>query len=50
MMLADTNVLVWHPRGYPKVTRRLDLESPVLTGNVKHFSAVEGLKVEAFNP
>ena len=28
----------------------LDHELPVLTANVKHFSAVEGLKVEAFLP
>ncbi len=28
----------------------LDHGLPVLTANVKHFGAVEGLKVEAFNP
>lgn len=28
----------------------LDHELPVLTANVKHFSAVEGLTVEAFLP
>ncbi len=126
MMLVDTDVLIWHLRGYPQATRRLDelgaltlsavsylevlqgmrnkaelvavkkmlqhraatllpvseaitqraielMESltlsnglqmgdaliaatalehqlPVLTANVKHFSAVEGLKVEAFAP
>jgi predicted nucleic acid-binding protein len=125
-MLVDTDVLIWHLRGYPQATRRLDelgaltlsaiswlevlqgmrnkaellavkkmldkrsarllpvteaitlratelMESltlshglqmgdaliaataldhglPVLTANVKHFSAVEGLKVEAFLP
>jgi predicted nucleic acid-binding protein len=126
MMLVDTDVLIWHLRGYPQAMRRLDelgaltlsavtyLELlqgmrnkaellavkkmlqhraatllpvseaitqraielmevltlshglqmgdaliaatalnhklAVLTGNVKHFSAVEGLKVEGFNP
>ena len=126
MMLVDTDVLIWHLRGYPQATRRLDelgaltlsavsylevLEGmrnkaepvavkkmltyrgatllavsegitqraielmeaitlshglqmgdaliaataldhglPVLTANVKHFGAVQGLKVEAFNP
>ena len=126
MMLVDTDVLIWHLRGYPQATRRLDelgaltlsavsylevlqgmrnkaelvavkkmlqhraatllpvskaitqraielMESltlshglqigdaliaatalehqlPVLTANVKHFSAVEGLKIEAFLP
>jgi predicted nucleic acid-binding protein len=126
MMLVDTDVLIWHLRGYPQATRRLDelgaltlsavtylevlqgirnkaelvavkkmlqhraatllpvseaitqqaielMESltlshglqmgdaliaataiehqlPVLTANVKHFSAVEGLKIEAFVP
>ena len=126
MMLVDTDVLIWHLRGYPQATRRLDelgaltlsavsylevlqgmrnkaelvavkkmlqhraatllpvskaitqraielMESltlshglqigdaliaatalehqlPVLTANVKHFSAVEGLKIEAFQP
>jgi predicted nucleic acid-binding protein len=125
-MLVDTDVLIWHLRGYPQATRRLDelgaLTLPavsylevlqgmrhkaellavqkmlqrraaillpvseaitqraielmealtlshglqmgdaliaataldrgltVLTGNVKHFSAVQDLKVEAFNP
>ena len=125
-MLVDTDVLIWHLRGYPQATRRLDelgaltlsavsylevlqgmrnkaelvavkkmlqhraatllpvskaitqraielMESltlshglqmgdaliaatalehqlPVLTANVKHFSAVEGLKIEAFLP
>jgi predicted nucleic acid-binding protein len=28
----------------------LDQGLPVITANVKHFSAVEGLKVEAFLP
>jgi predicted nucleic acid-binding protein len=126
MMLVDTDVLIWHLRGYPQATRRLDelgaltlsavsylevlqgirnktelvavqkmlhrraakllpvseaitqraialmeaitlshglqmgdaliaataLEHalPVLTANVKHFGAVQGLKVEVFNP
>lgn len=125
-MLVDTDVLIWHLRGYPQATRRLDelgaltlsaiswlevlqgmrnkaefvavkkmldmrsatllpvteaitlratelmeaitlshglqmgdaliaataLEHglPVLTANVKHFGAVQGLKVEAFEP
>jgi predicted nucleic acid-binding protein len=125
-MLVDTDVLIWHLRGYPQATRRLDelgaltlsavsylevlqgmrnkaelvavkkmlqhraatllpvseaitqraiklMEAitlshglqmgdaliaataldqglPVLTANVKHFSVVQGLKVEAFNP
>ena len=126
MVLVDTDVLIWHLRGYAQATRRLDqlgsltlsavsylevlqgmrnkvelaavkkmlerrsatmlpiseaitqraialMESltlshglqmgdaliaasalvhrlPVLTGNVKHFAAVEGLQVEAFVP
>jgi predicted nucleic acid-binding protein len=126
MMLVDTDVLIWHLRGYPQATRRLDelgaltlsaiswlevlqgmrnkaelvavkkmlahraatllpvseaitrraidlMEAitlshglqmgdaliaataldhglPVLTANVKHFGAVQGLKVEAFTP
>ena len=126
MVLVDTEVLIWHLRGYAQATRRLDqlgsltlsavsylevlqgmrnkaelaavkkmlerraatllpiseaitqraialMESltlshglqmgdaliaasalvhqlPVLTGNVKHFAAVEGLQVEAFVP
>ena len=125
-MLVDTDVLIWHLRGYPQATRRLDelgtltlsaiswlevlqgmrnkaelvavkkmlahraatllpvseaitkraielMEAitlshglqmgdaliaataldhglPVLTANVKHFGAVQGLKVEAFTP
>ena len=28
----------------------LDQQMPLLTGNVKHFSAVSGLKLEAFIP
>ena len=126
MVLVDTDVLIWHLRGYAQATRRLDqlgsltlsavsylevlqgmrnkvelaavkkmlerrsatmlpiseaitqraialMESltlshglqmgdaliaasalvhrlPILTGNVKHFAAVEGLQVEAFVP
>ncbi len=73
-MLVDTDVLIWHLRGYPQATRRLDELSsltlshglqlgdaliaataldhglPVLTANVRHFGAVQGLKVDAFNP
>ena len=73
-MLVDTDVLIWHLRGYPQATRRLDELSsltlshglqlgdaliaataldhglPVLTANVRHSGAVQGLKVDAFNP
>lgn len=46
-MLVDTDVLIWHLRGYPQATRRLDA-LPQLTGNVKHFSPIPGLRIEPF--
>lgn len=61
-MLVDTDVLIWHLRGLPQATRRLD-QLPNLTlsaitwlellqgfrsKNVKHFAAIEQLKIERF--
>lgn len=39
MMLVDTDVLIWHLRGYPSATRRLD-ELGALT-----LSAISWLEV-----
>jgi len=39
MMLVDTDVLIWHLRGYPQATRRLD-ELGALT-----LSAISWLEV-----
>ena len=52
-MLVDTDVMIWHLRGYPSAALRLDqLEHnlTVLTGNVKHFRVVDQLRVEKFEP
>jgi hypothetical protein len=59
-VLVDSDALIWHLRGYPQATRRLDElgsliaataiehRMPVLTANLKHFGSVQGLAVEAF--
>jgi len=43
-MLVDTDVLIWHLRGYAQATRRLD-ELPALTiSTVSYFEVLQGMR------
>ena len=43
-MLVDTDVLIWHLRGYPQATRRLD-QLPALTMSaVSYMEVLQGLR------
>lgn len=46
-MLVDTDVLIWHLRGYPQATRRLD-ELPSLTlSAVSYLEVLQGMRNKA---
>ena len=46
-MLVDTDVLIWHLRGYPKATLRLDqLSSPILSA-ITYLELVQGVRNKA---
>ena len=46
-MLVDTDVLIWHLRGYPQATRRLD-QLPALTlSAVSYFEVLQGMRSKA---
>lgn len=38
-MLVDTDVLIWHLRGYPQATRRLDLLPALTLSAVSYLSS-----------
>ena len=43
-MLVDTDVLIWHLRGYPNATRRLD-QLPALTLSViSYLEIIQGMR------
>lgn len=43
-MLVDTDVLIWHLRGYPQATRRLD-QLPALTlSAVTYLEVLQGMR------
>ncbi len=46
-MLVDTDVLIWHLRGYPQATRRLD-ELPSLTlSAISYLELLQGMRNKA---
>lgn len=46
-MLVDTDVLIWHLRGYAQATRRLD-QLPALTlSAVSYFELLQGMRNKA---
>jgi hypothetical protein len=49
-LLIDTDVLIWHLRGYPKAAAALENGLAVLTGNTKHFRTIPDLQVVPFKP
>ena len=47
MMLVDTDVLIWHLRGYAQATRRLDLLSPLTLSAVSYLEVLQGMRNKA---
>lgn len=46
-MLVDTDVLIWHLRGYPQATRRLDQLNPLTISAVTWLEVLQGLRNRA---
>lgn len=46
-MLVDTDVLIWHLRGYPQATRRLDDLDALLLSSVSYLEVLQGLRNKA---
>lgn len=44
MMLVDTDVLIWHLRGYPQATRRLDELGPLTLSAVGYLEVLQGMR------
>lgn len=47
MMLVDTYVLIWHLRGYPQATRRLDELGALTLSSVSYLEVLQGLRNKA---
>ncbi len=43
-MLVDTDVLIWHLRGYPPATRRLDELGALTLSTVSYLEVVQGVR------
>lgn len=46
-MLVDTDVLIWHLRGYPQATRRLDQLNPLTLSAVSYLELLQGMRNKA---
>lgn len=46
-MLVDTDVLIWHLRGYPQATRRLDLLPSLTISVVSYLEVLQGMRNKA---
>lgn len=46
-MLVDTDVLIWHLRGYPQATRRLDALGALTLSAVSYFEVLQGMRNKA---
>ena len=47
MMLVDTDVLIWHLRGYPQAKQRLDqLATPAISA-MSYFELLQGMRNKA---
>lgn len=46
-MLVDTDVLIWHLRGYPQATRRLDELGTLTLSVVSYFELLQGMRNKA---
>jgi len=47
MMLVDTDVLIWHLRGYPQATRRLDELGALTLSAVSYLEVLQGIRNKA---
>ncbi|MBK8752470.1 MAG: type II toxin-antitoxin system VapC family toxin [Candidatus Competibacteraceae bacterium] len=43
-MLVDTDVLIWHLRGYPKATQRLDQLPKLILSAATYLELVQGMR------
>jgi predicted nucleic acid-binding protein len=46
-MLVDTDVLIWHLRGYPQATRRLDELASLTLSAVSYLEVLQGMRNKA---
>ena len=46
-MLVDTDVLIWHLRGYPQATRRLDQLASLTMSAVSYLEVLQGMRNRA---
>ncbi len=46
-MLVDTDVLIWHLRGYPQATRRLDELGAFTMSAVSYLEVLQGMRSKA---
>jgi predicted nucleic acid-binding protein len=46
-MLVDTDVLIWHLRGYPQATRRLDELGALMLSAVSYLELLQGMRNKA---
>ncbi len=46
-MLVDTDVLIWHLRGYPQATRRLDDLGSLTLSAVSYLEVLQGMRNKA---
>ena len=47
MVLVDTDVLIWHLRGYAQATRRLDELDPLTLSAVSYLEVLQGMRNKA---
>ncbi|MEO8410300.1 MAG: PIN domain-containing protein [Propionivibrio sp.] len=47
MLLVDTDVLIWHLRGYPQATRRLDELDTLTLSAVSYLEVLQGMRNKA---
>ena len=47
MMLVDTDVLIWHLRGYPQATRRLDELGSLTLSAISYLEVLQGMRNKA---
>ena len=46
-MLVDTDVLIWHLRGYPQATRRLDELGALTLSAIGWLEVLQGIRNKA---
>jgi len=47
MVLVDTDVLIWHLRGYAQASRRLDELDPLTLSAVSYLEVLQGMRNKA---